>query len=744
MMKDKITNISIILSGIIYTIIISVSVFYLNHSAYYGRIDIETGNTSQIEIIGFSPLGSELELNRKGGEYSYPYNRFYKTLIIKADNVEDLKGTIIYLENYQINYPLDYTSLRKDESEKYYLEFGFDSYTYPLNMKLIDIIIYFLNEFKLLIIIVLISWLAFLFSFIIIRKRKRILKQGQNSIKQITTASPSPIQNITVCLISLLLIFLLLLKDKNNNDIAFDNKVYINHKWDQFDYHTIAANFTLGYGFYINGEISNTIDYKMTETNSERVDSEILYRSGYKTYRPPGYSLFAGVVYSIFGINPIVIKVFNIILLIIVVYFLPNLGMLIWKKSGYWAGIIAGPLFIAAFYKYTLLVEPETFTLTINFFFVFLYLFLRKKKTQYLYIFSGLLLGLSILIKPSLALILPLILIDVYLISCKNKLRIVDFYKPSLFTFSFLIMWLPYNIYTNHIYQKLSLESSAYLSSLKEKGIKNTNISDFKHIQFYTYRIPKIEDKDLDYFLKTVEPEIDSLLYIPQKYYRTSNNLNTPVAFLTNLKLITIYDDWFLMQPNIPLIYLLGFHNEYVSGNLARYNDWIYNPESYYNTNKLDPSPVKNWMNFYINKPKYFIKNFFYKNKYAHKDLWIINILIVFATLNIVLLKKWKNSYKIAFILSIIGALFFNLFFIIYPIVLSFFMFSKKNSLKIPYIFILLILAFWSFSFFGYGDERIASYYIFPLFILSGLYLINATNNIINRINTNKNDIILK
>ena len=513
---------------------------------------------------------------------------------------------------------------------------------------------------------------------------------------------------------------------ESNEYGSLDNTVNLNHIWDQYDYHTISVNFANGLGFFKNGEILKSKNYQIETPSSERVRNELFYRSGYTTFRSPGFTLYASTIYRIFGENPLAIKIFNILLLLSIVFFTPKIAIEIFGNKGFWAGVIAAPIIFLSFLKYAFLVEPETLTTVINFAFIYSYIMMRKKKTWKLYAVSGLLLGIGIFVKASLAIVIPLFFIDLILISFKNTNFSYRFLKPILFLACFLVLWLPYNIYINQYYNKLTTESIAYLASLKNKGVDNTNLCDYPTLKDYSYLEPNICDDDATYFFTQIEPRIDSLLYLPQEYYQNSQKLNYPLSYLANIKLLTIYNKPFFMQPSIPIIYLLGFHNEYYDGKTQRHNDWVNDPNSYYNSIDKTPSFITSWANFYINNPTYIFKNLYYKLKYAHAELWIIYVFIVSFIINTLIKNKTKLIFIAITIIATSTIICFNFEVPLFIVLIIGSLVLNKSNKNGSYPIFLLILAFWAFSFFAYGDARIASYYTFPVYIITAMIAINA------------------
>ena len=106
------------------------------------------------------------------------------------------------------------------------------------------------------------------------------------------------------------------------NQTKFSNIVELDKMPDQVEYHTCAVNYNNGYGFLIGGNIDKTTDYKLN-FNYKNSDYKFnTYRGLKRLDRFPAYSFTLSLFYKIFGPNPIIIKYFQWIMLIIVVLFM--------------------------------------------------------------------------------------------------------------------------------------------------------------------------------------------------------------------------------------------------------------------------------------------------------------------------------------------------------------------------------------------------------------------------------------
>lgn len=117
----------------------------------------------------------------------------------------------------------------------------------------------------------------------------------------------------------------------------------------------------------------------------------------------PGYSIFLGAVYKIFGINPGAAKQVQLLLLIIVAGFLPYIGFVYWEKVGFVSGIIAGAVFLN---KYAVVLPRDILTEPFIVFMIFLTIVYtivwQKNKTWFHALVLGMIISYDLLVKGSL------------------------------------------------------------------------------------------------------------------------------------------------------------------------------------------------------------------------------------------------------------------------------------------------------------------------------------------------------
>ncbi len=244
---------------------------------------------------------------------------------------------------------------------------------------------------------------------------------------------------------------LFLTKLKFNNEVPFSG--------DAWQYQTMAVNFAAGQGLMKMGGIGGNYHqvYKFSQAVNP-VDQPNLdffvslgKRGGeYNFFRTPGYIVFLGSIYKLFGVNPEVVKKIQLLMLTFIAAFLPYVGWHYWKKTGVTAGFLAGivylkeyarivPRDLAISYPGDIMVEPLiAFSLLIL---IVVFIFWQKRPNVIRAASLGAVTGLCLLIKGT-NIFLPLI-IGLYL--WRKKTGLVAFILGLVLTI------LPWSIYASRI-----------------------------------------------------------------------------------------------------------------------------------------------------------------------------------------------------------------------------------------------------------------------------------------------------
>ncbi|MBF0556675.1 MAG: glycosyltransferase family 39 protein [Nitrospirae bacterium] len=185
--------------------------------------------------------------------------------------------------------------------------------------------------------------------------------------------------------------------------------------WDTWEYQSMAANFAAGHGLKF-GAIEEFSFYKFTQTGDQVFGDaglkgyesflEIGSRGGsYNFYRTPGYPVFLGVLYKIFGVSPKVARVSQVFLVILIASFLPYIGFEYWRLNGFAAGVASGAVLMST-YVYIHNMQDELLTEPLIMFSAFLcvlmFVLWEKRKSSGAAAALGAVMGAGILVKGSL------------------------------------------------------------------------------------------------------------------------------------------------------------------------------------------------------------------------------------------------------------------------------------------------------------------------------------------------------
>lgn len=122
---------------------------------------------------------------------------------------------------------------------------------------------------------------------------------------------------------------------------------------DQWFYQSMAVNFSKGQGFKF-GNVFPLETYRFAPPPSDP-DAQKFYESFLNAGKRGGenvhvmtrtYSFCMGLVYRVFGVHPLAIKVLQALMFALAAAFLPFIGYFYWKRLGLFAGLLSGPWFL--------------------------------------------------------------------------------------------------------------------------------------------------------------------------------------------------------------------------------------------------------------------------------------------------------------------------------------------------------------------------------------------------------------
>ncbi len=726
---------------------IMMSSIYLKNANFYGQIIIESDNPNFL-ISGISPNGNQLSFNaiKKNNQnlgFDYFHNRFYKSIYIESNDsisVNCIKSITINGEKRNFRLVQINSQIKKNNYEIV------PDLNYSIFNKHLDFASFLiLKTYK-----IIIGLLCIILIYIAIRFRKK-LYWFLDKLSLTAHINTKKERYLFALFITLICVFISIIYLSNNTDKSvskFDNEINLEEGRDQYDYHTIAVNFAEKNIFLVNGQIVNEIDYKISRGNDPDKVYNIELLTGLKTYnRFPGYPFLISFIYRIFGPNPIFVKIWQIILLLTISFFLPLIGFKIWNKNGFLAGIFSAPLVFVYLLPYSMLVLPDTFTVFINFFILWFYISSRQNFTRKNIIIFALILGLSFLVKTSLVLILPIIAIDFIIIAFKSGIK-KHYPKLIVFASVFLICWVPYNIWSVVSYNTHVKTCNKILSEIQNTNTNLKELNSIKNPGTDNYIFENINQSDILKFKKEIEPFINTTYYLPYNF--ASKKYNKNIITLSYCKIISLNDKPYFMISLISNYGGLECHNEYVSENGIT-NLWLNDKNSFYNNDKMhDKSFGLRIINFYLHNPKQFFKIAHSKLSVTQNQTYIFTLftILLLAAILIISINNLKKGLKqkIIFIITtlvLVLAIIFNqyiIYFYISTLLSMLFVKEFENKALLPLLLIQLngIL----FILLSYCSARYLTYYLVPAYLIAAYLLVFVINSfksyfaILNKITT--------
>ena len=517
----------------------------------------------------------------------------------------------------------------------------------------------------------------------------------------------------------------------------FFNKIISKDHPDQLTYHSIAVNYANGERFLTGGNILTDIDYKI-EFSDERAKIEFNNLSGfYRPDRNPGYPLLLSLIYKVLGVNPSAIKILQFILFSVSIYCIPFIGKNIFNERGFYAGLLAIPFIWFSYINFAKIISPHIISMSFVIAVVYIYFIIRKSNPKlWLHIFIGLLCGLSFLFKPVLIFFVLFILFD-YLFRIIKKNEKIS--RLLMFTISFLICWLPYNI---HSIKKNKLEkskASEILTTIYEDCDVhkiNLQIKSYDFVLGLKTSEINIDEEDCQFYLKNIRRTYaDNNYYKYFIYIDTAQiaGFNKNTVFLNMLEGFRAAPNYYLISLPYPKNRLLALHNEFTQNN-DFYWEWINQAESFYNNDNLNhKSELYRVFNFYSKNPNRLLKNFHIKTfSYISVNNNLFLAFILFAALYILInLNREITASPKRFVFSIIlvipvllSILYYQTIIYSFLFFLSMLAYKKFSNIQIDKSINFLILCIIIVPFLDYSNSRYLLYYDTYLFLLSTLIFV--------------------
>lgn len=229
---------------------------------------------------------------------------------------------------------------------------------------------------------------------------------------------------------------------------------------DSWEYQTMGVNLARGHGVQRLSLLEPFADYKF---DTQEVDSESLYNlkiSPYyivDTYRTPAYSLFLGLVYKLFGLNPSIVKVIQLLLLCFVAAFSAWLFYRLWQFKGMCAGLAGGVIFLLNYNHLAHDIMTEVLLIFFSFLLVSLAVIYEENKSLLTASLLGLVCALALLTKGMLIFVITFYLIYQMILYFRTKEKKVRGSIRMLFAV-FVLGLLPWTIYASYINKFMLIE----------------------------------------------------------------------------------------------------------------------------------------------------------------------------------------------------------------------------------------------------------------------------------------------
>jgi hypothetical protein len=194
---------------------------------------------------------------------------------------------------------------------------------------------------------------------------------------------------------------------------------------DEWEYQAIAVNQYYGHGFMVTGRLEETDNYKITLLDSNKM-SFWESKSGKAFHRSPFYPGFLFIFYKLFGVHPLIVKLFQLLLIFIAGWLLIKIMEQVLGQRGFWVGLIAYLIFIVSTYRFAEHLMPENWQLL--FISIITYLLFSHFRNKPVFSFLlGTVLAFSVLNKGTTFFLLPTILIyDIYLLVFQKTGRAIN------------------------------------------------------------------------------------------------------------------------------------------------------------------------------------------------------------------------------------------------------------------------------------------------------------------------------
>ena len=228
---------------------------------------------------------------------------------------------------------------------------------------------------------------------------------------------------------------------------------------DTWEYQSLAVNLAKGHGMQKFGCMENFDVYQFDNNDAKIMNGFVQGAGTDDFYRTPGYTVFLGLIYKIFGISPLIAKKIQLLLLVIVAACLPWIAFYFWQQKGFVSGLISGSLFLFNHYDLAGNILTESLIVFFVFLIIVSYIYFEAKGNTLSALSLGVILGLGLLVKGSLLFIPVIIFIFLFIrwVRIRDKrivIKIVQIFSALVITL------MPWSIYSSSVSGELTILST--------------------------------------------------------------------------------------------------------------------------------------------------------------------------------------------------------------------------------------------------------------------------------------------
>jgi 4-amino-4-deoxy-L-arabinose transferase-like glycosyltransferase len=211
---------------------------------------------------------------------------------------------------------------------------------------------------------------------------------------------------------------------------------------DEWEYQVIAVNHYYGHGFLTTGKIEETGKYRFSQLSTDKLKFWE-NKSGKAYYRSPFYPAFLILCYKIFGVNPLAVKLLQLVLVFMAGLLLIRVGEQLYGNKGFIIGSVSYLFFIFINYRFAEHLMPENWQLVwISLILIFLSFHYSNRPVYSVAL--GAVLGISVLNKGTTFLIFPIVILCD---ACFIMMRKHRFVNTILLMLPFLIITVGWSLY---------------------------------------------------------------------------------------------------------------------------------------------------------------------------------------------------------------------------------------------------------------------------------------------------------